>query len=220
MQQKKLSVLIADGTGMLEKTFKPLLTSRSVEVTVVSDIMKAKTKLIESAPKLIICSFSFDGDREAGVRFSNDLRGHPSLSTIPVMLVDEKLQSDDIEKAKGAGAKAIVSIPVDESGLIKGLSKFLPGVFVSGTQAPQVSVSFEEKLEYAEQLLAKVVNNLKTSHLLQVVDKEDVPRVVSEITRKVCGIDAAPAEVHASKPVSSKAGDTSVDLAQAFGMKK
>jgi len=43
-----------------------------------------------------------------------------------------------------------------------------------------------KKLQLAQQILAKVLHNLKTSALLDVVDLEDVPQVVAEITKAVC----------------------------------
>lgn len=52
-----------------------------------------------------------------------------------------------------------------------------------GGQQPQ-----SEKLLYAQQLLAKVLHNLRTSALLDVADMEDVPRIVLQMTRTVCGI--------------------------------
>lgn len=45
---------------------------------------------------------------------------------------------------------------------------------------------FEAKLKLSQNILAKVLHNLKTSHLLQVVELDDVPRVIVEITRSVC----------------------------------
>lgn len=50
-----------------------------------------------------------------------------------------------------------------------------------GTEDP-----LPRKFAFAQHLLANVLHNLKTSALLDVVDYEDVPTVVNEITRAVC----------------------------------
>ncbi len=103
--------------------------------------------------------------------------------------------------------------------------------------AAQPPTEFEKKLQIAQQILAKVLYDLKTSHLLQVVDFEDVPRVVSEVTRSVC--NSGPTENKramvpspvglsnessaggsaASSPLSDST-TTSIDLDQIFGRKK
>lgn len=84
-----------------------------------------------------------------------------------------------------------------------------------------------EKLNYAQQLLAKVLHNLRTSALLDVADMDDVPRIVMEMTRTVCGIkdDRRPGEPAAGKGEKARAevkSDPSIqiDLDTVFGSKK
>lgn len=59
-------------------------------------------------------------------------------------------------------------------------------------KAKESSTVFDEdflkKINLAQRILAKVFVNLKSSSLLQIVELEDVPRVVFEITRTVCGV--------------------------------
>lgn len=77
--------------------------------------------------------------------------------------------------------------------------------------------SRDEKIQYAQSLLARILHDLKTSDLLEIVEKEDVPRVVFEITRSVCGFKGL-----SGAPLSGVASEkeTKVDLADAFGLKK
>lgn len=55
-------------------------------------------------------------------------------------------------------------------------------------EADSTLTDLEKKLRIAQNLLAKVLHNLKTSDLLQIIEIEDVARVVFEMTRKVCGV--------------------------------
>ena len=57
----------------------------------------------------------------------------------------------------------------------------------------------QKKLDVAHGLIEKVLVNLRSSQLLQVVDLEDVPKVVAEITRSVCGIHTDVAKVKKNK---------------------
>lgn len=57
----------------------------------------------------------------------------------------------------------------------------------------------QKKLDIAHGLIEKVLVNLRSSQLLQVVDLEDVPKVVAEITRSVCGSHADVAKVKKNK---------------------
>lgn len=63
---------------------------------------------------------------------------------------------------------------------------------------------WKDKLEQSKVILAKIFYNLKTSDLLRVVDKQEVPSIVLQMARAVCeaqgGVD------------SSKEKETSVDL--------
>lgn len=57
----------------------------------------------------------------------------------------------------------------------------------SAVESPAAEdASVEDKLKRAQQILASVLHNLKTSDLLQVVELEDIPGIVMQMTRKVC----------------------------------
>ena len=84
-----------------------------------------------------------------------------------------------------------------------------------------------EKLNYAQQLLAKVLHNLRTSALLDIADMDDVPRIVMEMTRTVCGVkdERKGPDSHAGKgekPREEVKPDPSIqiDLDSVFGNKK
>jgi hypothetical protein len=83
----------------------------------------------------------------------------------------------------------------------------------------------EDNLTYSQRILATVLHNLKTSDLLQVVEPEDVPRIVFEMTRTVCEIreefhrkeNGLAEEEAASKEDEQDQKELSSDLDRAFG---
>ena len=93
---------------------------------------------------------------------------------------------------------------------------------VSAAPAPAAqAASLEDKLKHAQHLLAMVLHNLKTSNLLDLVEIEDIPGIVLQLTRTVCGehsepeaSQAAPAEKTSAEP------EVSMDLDSVFGIKK
>ena len=54
------------------------------------------------------------------------------------------------------------------------------------SKSPTLSGEAAEKFKLAQQLMAQALHTLKTSNLLEVVDKEDLPGVILEITRNIC----------------------------------
>lgn len=56
-------------------------------------------------------------------------------------------------------------------------------------EAAQMNLNhFGENLQYAQRILATVLHNLKTSDLLSVIDMDEVPKAVIEMTKSVCEI--------------------------------
>jgi hypothetical protein len=89
----------------------------------------------------------------------------------------------------------------------------------SDSEVEQPAATFEEKQALAQRLLAMALHNVRTSDLLRVASIEDVPRVVSEITRKVCGQDETPRQPSSTSTAPGQ-GDISSKLDEVFGFKK
>lgn len=78
-------------------------------------------------------------------------------------------------------------------------------------------VSVEDKLKKAQHLLALVLHNLKTSNLLEVVEIEDVPGIVLQMARNVCGDSSSTPAKSAPAPTNDSNADLSLNLDSAFG---
>ena len=74
---------------------------------------------------------------------------------------------------------------------------------------PALAGDTESKFRLAQQLLAKVLHSLKTSNLLEVIEEDEVPSVLMEMTKKVIG-EYRPAGSEVEKS-GSPAKSTSID---------
>ncbi|MCB0322162.1 MAG: response regulator [Bdellovibrionales bacterium] len=89
-----------------------------------------------------------------------------------------------------------------------------PSSLISGgAPAPET----QQKLLKVQKLLAQILHNLKTSDLLEIVELEDVPRVVLEMARSVCG---EPVQQAQPAPQAEQSSRTEIDLDSVFGLKK
>ena len=248
-------VLIIDDLGRVEAILERVLEGLPLRTESFSDPGLAKRRLIESTPVVIISLATFQNHPDGGFRLAKELSGHSELSTIPLLLVSENLSEDVIRQAADTGAKALIPWPVTVESLRNRLRPYLAEFFpvpkvpvepapivatpaprapTAATTSPSASASSDHKIQLAQQLLAKVLHNLKTSALLEVVDLEDVPQVVMEITRAVCG-GSSGAKVPEQKPVErpltaapiaqpaakvAEKSEIAADLDRAFGLKK
>ncbi len=240
-----------------------------IAVVSVSSVAAAKRKLIEAAPLLLISRATFSDDPDGGYRLGRELQSHAALSGIPLLLVESDIDEASLRKATECGAKALIPWPVSAESLQVRLSSLLPSIKFAEVKAeaarsepPKVAdapaaksseqpspgqgavaarpVVQSEKLQLAQQLLARVLHSLRTSDLLEVADLEDVPAIVFQMTRTVCGMKdearpgagsqrgapsgsnqaAASQSGGAPGAVPSGSGDITADLENAFRIKK
>lgn len=221
-------ILVIDDQERILQVVEDATRGASVHAVLCTGFVAAKRRLIQSPPNLIISATELKTDpSNGGYKFCHELKQHGELSRIPILLISDALTADSIRLARENGANGLIAWPITVELLRGRIAPLIPELVETTrpvapqplvpTQPPQPSEGVETstKLQLAQRLLAQVLHNLRTSDLLQIVDLDDVPRVVTEITRKVCGIS----DSEGSKS-SGAASDTFVDLEQAFGMKK
>ena len=138
------------------------------------------------------------------------------------------------------GASPVRSVPVQQAAPAKPAAAAArpaaqsPNAQMAAAMMADGSASIDDKVKRAQQILAAVLHNLKTSDLLHVVDLEDVPRVVLQMTRQVCdpvSSESAPSMEQAfnrppQKPQAAPqqpakpAAVVEMDLDSIFGLKK
>jgi DNA-binding response OmpR family regulator len=236
-------ILAVDDKKRLKEVIEEALPGYDVKVVQVADAASAKRTLIQAVPCVIICFVSLGEDSQAGLRLCQDLRAHAELSKVPLMLASEELSPELLQASSESGASGLLAWPTSVEMLERRISAILPPDLrpkqgekeklretdkkqaVATKPAPQQQPSLssktdedeQQKLTLAQQLLAKVLHGLKTSDLLSVADIEDVPRIVFEMTRSVCGISSESSI--ANKASKEGKTETEIDLDSVFGLK-
>jgi len=240
--------MLIDDQGDIAPVLTEATAGCGVELKVVSDAQAAKMSLLECSPELVLSRMELGEDDRAGLKFCQELRDHHTFAEIPVVLFVDKVDESVGQAAQHFGAKAVFPFPVLEMELRRLLSQMMPGVVVppetmgireetvkaveesekpsaqkAAAPVPEQEVEEEpeeDNLTYSQRILATVLHNLKTSDLLQVVEAEDVPRIVFEMTRTVCEIRE---EFHrrenglAEPEEEEEVDELSGDLDKAFG---
>lgn len=240
-------ILLLEDRGGIEPVLSRALEHSLLSLVSCPSITAGKRKLIESQPVLILCAAAFANDSEAGFKLATELSNHESLSTIPLVLVSDQLSEDVIRRASAAGARSLIPWPLSADALqvrlrpllgdqlgqptpsavrneTKPVAEELPTADVPIVPLAPSEDAHAAKFQLAQRLLAKVLHNLKTSALLDVVDLEDVPGVVVEITRSVCLASGATSDSKQLREAPSAAqktpsGSSTIDFDAIFRRK-
>lgn len=208
----------------VEQRVSAVLKEESITLASEKETMTAKRQLLRHSPDLIIGEMSGESGEQSILKFFEELRGHESFRTIPLLAICHRRSSELASSCQDAGAQGVITWPVDDAVLKQKLKLLLgretksllvgdeesqsldggssfdshsieaPSVFLGPESAvvdvsPEADEEMELKLKNAQRLLAMVLHNIKTSDLLRVSALEDVPRIVYEVTRKVCQQD-------------------------------
>lgn len=242
-------VLVIDDRERLGPVVQQALEGLKADLHIVDKVLAAKQFLVQTRPGVVISNVLLGENANAGFDFCREMRDHAAFASLPVILVGETLGEDVIRQATESGAHGLVGWPVAPETLRKRLTNFLD----EGTQhqaiaadgstsaAPPVQpptpempvgqeATVDDKLKRAQYLLAMVLHSLKTSNLLEVVEMEDVPGIVMQMARTVCGEASGEQPVQANpKPNNAAAqqqqqstGEIEVELNldDVFGLKK
>lgn len=152
---------------------------------VIRGIITKEVSEVKASPSL------FDNDTNAikkgRLSTNEDLLAAPSVGESKTAIENRDLIAD--RKSSGAGDVGELAAKAKESSMV-------------------FDEDFLKKINLAQRILAKVFVNLKSSSLLQIVELEDVPRVVFEITRTVCGVPSDEPAGHAPTRQEQAAHDT------------
>ena len=191
-------ILVVEGEEELSGAVDDALTGCAVRRVVVSDFVSAKRRMISETPGLILCVLGIAGDAEGGYGFCSGLQEHSSFAQIPVLMFSPQITDEQIRRAAAAGAKGLMPCPPPAEGLRRRLAGLVPWVF-EGAAASQGEESaavedipldpeMSRKVKFVELLLAKVLHDVKSSPLLRAAKRDEIPRLVFEMARRVCGI--------------------------------
>lgn len=207
-------LLVIDDSDRFVPVIEMTYAKMRLEVVGVKSVKAAKRVLLEKHPEAIICGLRLKDDPKGGSKFCAELKSHPELSKIPVMLIANELNDGLIREASEHGAKGLIAWPASVQVIRKRLEQFIPDYLAKELtpeeqreryaklpniaqdelrieKIPQASEEKssnieEEKLNLAKRIMAQVLHNLRVDGNLGQSSLQDVPRVVSEMTSRVC----------------------------------
>ncbi len=117
------SILVVDDEELMRNALKRILETENYRVILAEDAM-ALTKVLDTAQfDLILLDVNLPW--VDGLELCSMLKGHPSLSHIPLVLVSGRKAKEDIEKGFAAGCDDYVTKPFEIDGILDVVSKTL-----------------------------------------------------------------------------------------------
>jgi hypothetical protein len=189
----------------LEPAAVTLLTRilTDVKITNTHSIIEAKRILVAEVPEFIFLEAANVQELEQAKIFFHELSEHPSFRLIKRAIFSEKH-----EPPHYGNVDYSFSLPINEAEVRKALN---PAQSLNlGSDTSVESLELSKKLEQVQLILAKVLHSLKTSDLLRLASPDDIPRIVAQMTKKICGLDTEATEL------ASKRDGDQVDLSKIF----
>lgn len=242
MDQIVLGVVVSDAVkGELSEVAEAL----GLSLHVVSSVPEAKMTMLKIPPTVIVTELDVPSASSQVLRFCREMRGHASFSNIPLLLVVRDNSATVVKMCQDSGAQTVMPWPSTAGEMFNRIemlvSDDMSASIASSYEDPlqdeqrlslgqkssavvnkksASEATFEEKMAVAQRLLAMALHNLKTTNLLEVASIDDVPRIVSEITRAVCGQEDSPSKT--DKVAVDVVGEEnfSKQLDAVFGLKK
>ena len=190
-------ILIVDDSNTIKARLDSFLKNTTVSIAAFSDVISAKRRLLQSMPAIILSVVKVGDDDRAGFKFAKDLRDHSEFAKLPVILICDVLSEELLKLAKEVGIKALFANDVEDAELIRAIGLLVPALSVNGQRALEEVPSAEredvlvngDNFAFAQNLLTRSLHTIKTSGLLEVIDRNGVATVVSSVTAAVCNIE-------------------------------
>lgn len=117
------SILVVDDEEIMRNALKRILESENYKVILAEDAM-GLTKILDTAQfDLILLDINLPW--VDGLELCSMLKGHPSLSHVPLILVSARKSKEDIEKGFAAGCNDYITKPFEVDLIIEVVSKSL-----------------------------------------------------------------------------------------------
>lgn len=117
------SILVVDDEEIMRNALKRILEGENYKVILAEDAM-GLTKILDTAQfDLILLDINLPW--VDGLELCSMLKGHPSLSHVPLVLVSGRKAKEDIEKGFAAGCNEYITKPFEIDKIIEIVSKTL-----------------------------------------------------------------------------------------------
>jgi len=121
---RQLSVMVVDDALMVRELQRSILERGGYAVRTASDGAAALAMLIDEPADLVVTDLEMPN--VDGFALTSNIRAHPRLSNIPVLIVSSRASAEDHQRGLDAGADGyIVKTSFDEAGLLSAVSRLL-----------------------------------------------------------------------------------------------
>ena len=125
-EKTKSTVLVVEDDEFLQDVLLTKLKSLGISTLVAGDGKKALRLMKEEKPVLVLLDLAMS-DMD-GFEVLEQAKADKEISHIPIVVLSNLGQEDDIERAKGAGAREfLVKAQYTPSEVVKKIKHFLPG---------------------------------------------------------------------------------------------
>ena len=185
-------ILLVDDQGDVAAELGKVLAGSDVRAVVTDDLGAAKRKMIQAVPALVIVAIEIKDQGEVGYKFCCDLQQHSELFKIPAILIGEVVTEQSVLRAKECGAKAYYSRQVKADDLYRAIValaahlkeqlKFCP----ASDDEKTFAVNNSEQETFLLVLLARILNNINSSGILEFCSRGQVTDLLMDMTRLIC----------------------------------
>jgi two-component system chemotaxis sensor kinase CheA len=124
LPERQLSVMVVDDALMVRELQRSILERGGYSVRAATDGAEALTMLAEQPADLVVTDVEMPN--LDGLQLIRNIRAHPRLSNIPVLIVSSHASEEDRQLGLDAGADGyIVKTSFDEAGLLNAVSRLL-----------------------------------------------------------------------------------------------
>jgi DNA-binding response OmpR family regulator len=149
-RQKKL-ILHADDSEITRKVMREFLETNGFEVEQSPDGQAALEKALEIAPDMLVTDVEMP--RKTGYELCKELKQHPALAHIPVIIVSSLRGGLDVEKGFECGANDYITKPIDWNELLSRIQETFRGAELRGRERILVVDDSESTRQIVQQAL-------------------------------------------------------------------
>jgi CheY-like chemotaxis protein len=107
----RLRILVVEDNAMNRQLLRDILGHRGHEVLEAANVGEARAHLSEARPDVVVLDVQIPGG--GGEALVREIRGDPSLASLPVVAVTAFAMAGDRERLLAAGFDGYISKPID-----------------------------------------------------------------------------------------------------------
>jgi len=173
-------VLVVDDSATIRKVVKSILEARAYEAVTAEDGQDALDKLASEKVDLVLLDFVMP--RMNGYQFCRELRAHPDLKTLPVVLMSAKGDKIRGQFVQQTGAVDAITKPFDARGLVAVIEGALKKHVEGRARPVPDAAAMPEEESLAESLRPSLVRFSDDPRLRRVQEAAELAAALAKLT--------------------------------------